>query len=59
MICGGVNNVFGKYRIYDNENEAWYGISFEDFEDAEDHVTYILCDADMKRYSIYKLICGN
>ena len=48
----------GNYKIYDNDNEEWQGISFADFEDAEDHVIYVLQDADMERYSIYKLICG-
>lgn len=46
------------YRIYDNENEEWEGISFVDYEDAEDHVIYVLGDADCERYSIYQLISG-
>lgn len=46
------------YKIYDNNSEEWLGISFAEFEDAEDHVIYVLQDADMERYSIYKLICG-
>lgn len=47
------------YRIYDNENEEWLDISFEDFKDAEEHVIYLLQDADFERYSLYERICGN
>lgn len=47
------------YRIYDNYEEEWESVSFADFEEAEDYVTYVLMDADFERYSIYKKICGN
>lgn len=35
------------YKIYDNDNKEWLGISFAEFEDAKDHVVYMLQDADM------------
>ena len=46
------------YRIYDNYEEKWYIISFADYEDAEDHVIFVLEDADLERYSIYKRMGG-
>lgn len=46
------------YKIYDNENDEFIGISFADYEDAEDHVIYVLQDADFERYSIYHRLCG-
>lgn len=46
------------YRIYDNEEEQWLGVSFADYDDAEDYVTNVLMDADFEIYSIYQRMCG-
>lgn len=46
------------YKIYDNWDEKWIGVSFAEFEDAENYVTDELGDVDFERYSVYQLISG-
>lgn len=46
------------YNIYDNWDEKWIGISYEEFEDAENYVMNELGDVDFERYSVYQLLSG-
>ena len=48
----------GEYRIYDKEEETWLGVSFYEFDCADDYVINNLSDSENERYAIYKLICG-
>ena len=45
-------------RIYDNYEEKWLEVKFEDFDEAEEYVAKELEDTDFERYSIYELLSG-
>ena len=49
----------GLYRIFDNIKSEWLDVSFDDYGEAEDYVTFELDDANFRIYSIYELIEGN
>ena len=51
-----VNTMGCNYKIYNNETEEWYAVSFSNLEAAEIHIMREL-DSDFDKYSIYEKIC--